>query len=1051
LAFAPLYDQKVIQKEFGKIEITTLQRKRANEWIKKIKNKELEKEVENYQDFRDTILIELLGYPKNEIKFEEKDVEFSVKDTKGITRVVFEAKGTKTKDLFARQNYGKKEQEHPVLQTVSNMQRFAPPAAYGVCTNYNDFVLLDRELGITKCHRFTFTDIENNLDKLKEFVGIFSYGTLAQKKSLEILYEKSITAEKEFTKEFYKLYHETRLMLIRAFEDKSDVTHTEAIYYTQIFLNRLIFIFFVEDKGYVSDKQLFAKRIFGELESDQIIDISRRVYDAITELFAAFDVGSDKLGVFGFNGGLFSGTIPQKIHFLDLKNPSFFADLRQKSKLLKTTKLNEKAQKIIQRYENQLNPIISNLLIMESFDFNTEVNVNILGHIFEQSISDLETIKEKGIITKRKREGVFYTPEYITDHICRNAIIPYLSKSNASTTQELIQEYIEDIDELEKKFSKLKIVDPACGSGAFLNKAVDILLEIQKEIWNVKKSTGKFSTGKDTTLTKWSDEERMRVIIESSIYGVDINRESVEITRLSLFLKLAVNNRKLIGLSKNIVMGNSLISEKSIDERAFNWDERFPEVIHKDFEGFDGFDIIIGNPPYVSQKGTTDNPNIEFEEREYYRKTYATLSNQDLSTRGGVKLNLFALWIERCIDLLKPKGILGFIVHKNILKVESYKFLRKFILDNTAIGEIFDLGPGIFEDVTGETIIINIVKEKKKSNMIAAKENVDLEKNEYNSWEIPQNIFYDTQDHMFNIYRNEEFIKLEKILLEKTEPLEECYDVISFGLNTSDNKKYFQTNGENSSWKKAVMGRNIGKWVPKSNGYVFYDSAVLTRDGDIDTFKSEKLILQRIGTSLIAAYDDEKLYCYNSTNMIKSLKKEYSLKYLLCLLNSRLINYYYIIAFSMKAKLTVNITQGYLSQIPIKKITSDEQEPFEKESKLMIKYYDELNSERKIFADIMNTQFKITKMAKNLESFQTMNFAEFVNEIKKNSSVSFTLKIQEDIHKFFERQKQKIQKIYAKIDETDDTINELVYTLYGISKEEKKRIEEFRIERILRT
>ena len=324
LAFAPLYDQKVIQKEFAKDEITTLQRKRANEWIKKIKNNELKKEVENYKDFRDTVLIDLLGYPREEIKFEEKDVEFSLKDDKGRTHVVFEAKGTKTKDLFARQNYGKREQEHPVLQTVSNMQRFAPPAAYGVCTNYNDFVLLDRELGITKCHRFTFTDIENNIDKLKEFIGIFSYDKLAKEKSLEILYEKSITAEKDFTKEFYKLFHETRLMMIRAFEDKSDVNQSEAVYYTQRFLNRLIFIFFVEDKGYVSDKQLFAKRIFGELESDQIIDISRRVYDAITELFAAFDIGSDKLGVFGFNGGLFSGVIPQKIYFLDLKDPSFF-------------------------------------------------------------------------------------------------------------------------------------------------------------------------------------------------------------------------------------------------------------------------------------------------------------------------------------------------------------------------------------------------------------------------------------------------------------------------------------------------------------------------------------------------------------------------------------------------------------------------------------------------------------------------------------------------------------------------------------------------------
>jgi len=481
MTFAPLYDQKVIEKEFAKMEITTKQRKLANEWVKKIKNKELEKEVENYDTFRETILIELLEYPKEEIKFEEKNVEFSIKDIKGRTHVVFEAKGTKTKDLFGRQHYGKEEQWHPVIQTNSNMQRFAPPAAYGVCTNYNDFVLLDKELGITKCHRFTFTDIEKNSEKLKEFMGIFSYEKLVKKDSLKILYDKSVTAEKEFTNEFYKLFHETRLMLIREFQENSEkkITKNEAVHYTQIFLNRLIFIFFVEDREYVSDKQLFSKRIFKILKNDQIIDISNQVYQSITELFRAFDIGSSSLGVAGFNGQLFSGTIPQQINFLDLKDSTFFDEDRQNSKLLKSTKLNDEAQKIINSHP-KLNPIISNLLIMESFDFTTEVDVNILGHIFEQSISDLETIKKEGTFT-RKKEGVYYTPEGITDYLCRNAIIQNLSESNVSTIQELIDEYEDNLDKLEARFKAIKILDPACGSGAFLNKSIDILLEIHKE------------------------------------------------------------------------------------------------------------------------------------------------------------------------------------------------------------------------------------------------------------------------------------------------------------------------------------------------------------------------------------------------------------------------------------------------------------------------------------------------------------------------------------------------------------------------------------------
>ena len=119
------------------------------------------------------------------------------------------------------------------------------------------------------------------------------------------------------------------------------------------------------------------------------------------------------------------------------------------------------------------------MLTISSFDFSTELDVNILGHIFENSIGDIEELKEdkKG---RRKKEGIFYTPNYITDYICRNTIIPYLSKSgHANTIPDLLEEYWGSaINELDMKVKKIKIVDPACGSGAFLNKATDILLEI---------------------------------------------------------------------------------------------------------------------------------------------------------------------------------------------------------------------------------------------------------------------------------------------------------------------------------------------------------------------------------------------------------------------------------------------------------------------------------------------------------------------------------------------------------------------------------------------
>ena len=747
----PLYDKKIIEKEFSNIEITEKQKKGAEEWIKKIKNGELEMERENYFEFRDTILVDLLEYPKDEIKHEKKQVEFSI-NVDGTTHVICEAKGTKTKDLFAKQEGRDAEQYTPAKQTVNNMLRFDPPAKYGICTNYNDFILFDHSRGSTKCHTFTFTDIENNPDKLKEFVGIFSYASLVTKRLPVILYEKSVTAEREFTKEFYKIYHETRLMLIRSFEENPEVTHSDAIYYTQIFLNRLIFIFFAEDKGYVSDnRQLFTDRVLGELESGQIIDISQRVYAAITELFIAFDVGSNELKVFGFNGGLFNSSLPNKIHFSDLKKSRFFADLKQNSSLSEITKLNKNTLKIINNHP-ELNPIISNLLLMESFDFNTEVNVNILGRIFEQSISDLEQMQGR-TESKRSMEGVYYTPEHITDYICRNTIIPYLSKKGINTVENLMEEYTDSIDELETRFKKIKILDPACGSGAFLIKAIDILLEIGHGIQNLKEESGKYSKDGQYTLTKWNEDKAIREIIKNNIYGVDVNRESVGIAQLSLFLKLASSNEKLIGLSKNIQIGNSLIDDSEIDDSAFPWDERLPHIfIHPnlkkvvDKEHVDGFDVIIGNPPWQILKPDVDEfftplkeaenqilkiypnkekkfSNLESAQKkrimeeclkqknikksfDEYLKHYQIQmdyfgSSEKYTLQGTGDINLYKLFVEKALNVIHEGAYFGMVMPSGIYQDLGTKEIRQELFENNSILELcgFVNKKPIFEDV----------------------------------------------------------------------------------------------------------------------------------------------------------------------------------------------------------------------------------------------------------------------------------------------------------------------------------------------------------------
>ena len=137
---------------------------------------------------------------------------------------------------------------------------------------------------------------------------------------------------------------------------------------------------------------------------------------------------------------------------------------------------------------------------------------------------------------RRKQEGVFHTPEYITDFICRTTIISYLSKEGAKNINDLISEYREEIGILESKLRSIKLLDPACGYGIFLIKAVDLLVEIAKEIKLIKEFGGKYKQIKNNQLKKskdiqfdddnW-DEEITRQIVENSIYGVDINEKSV--------------------------------------------------------------------------------------------------------------------------------------------------------------------------------------------------------------------------------------------------------------------------------------------------------------------------------------------------------------------------------------------------------------------------------------------------------------------------------------------------------------------------------------------
>ena len=727
-----LFHHKTIKKLREQTDLTSKQKEASGLWLSYLSAGDLKDEKRNYMKFGRVILEDILGFPQVEIGHEEDNVDFSFNNPAGKKVLCIECKGTGT-EPDELQHRDKKAQETPLTQTWDYVSNTG--SAYGICTNYKEFVLMTRA-DYPALHWFDFESIRENRDeKLKEFVGIFSKERLIDDGgSVEVLHKNSVNEEEEFTAEFYKLFHQTRLMMIRAFQEKEGVTKDEAIKYAQLYLNRLIFIFFAEDNKLL-EKKLFMERVVKSLNSN-VSEVSKMISEQILDLFKIMDEGSDMLGIVGFGGGLFQERIPSKIHFLDLRDKKFFSDIISEIKLKKINPDNT-IQSLINKVR-KLNPIIKNLLMMNSFDFTTDLNVNILGHIFEQSISDLEELKG-GKVSKRKKDGAYYTPEYLTDYICRNTIIPYLSKSGASSIRELIVEYKDNIEELEKKFREIKILDPACGSGAFLIKAIDILLEIHKEILAVKMFLypERYSENDQTKMDKWNEESEAKKIIENNIYGVDINPESAGVTKLALFLKIASRGKKLIELTNNIKVGNSLISDKSIDKMAFNWELEFPQIFceengNKKIDG--GFSCIIGNPPWerpiIEDKeffgsSTPEIANakssatrkklinkLEMTDPELYNEytekkksvaqqiEYLTNSKKfQLSAVGDI--NFYAIFLELARNFLRKNGRCGLVVPTGIITDLTYQeFFQELISSSSLVAcHDFTNKQKIFKDV----------------------------------------------------------------------------------------------------------------------------------------------------------------------------------------------------------------------------------------------------------------------------------------------------------------------------------------------------------------
>jgi len=790
---------------------------------------------------------------------------------------------------------------------------------------------------------------------------------------------------------------------------------------TQKLLDRILFVLFCEDRGLLPENSV--AKIIDQWQKLKELDAYQPLYNRFKNYFDHINTGyksetDPSYVIFAYNGGLFK---PDEI----LDNIKISDDVL----FIHTKKLYE-------------------------YDFESEVSVDILGHIFEHSLTEIEEIQEdirnqdlenstKEIedrnqelgnrVSKRKKDGVFYTPAYITKYIVENTIgkLCDQKKTELGINDETFAEKRRNKNqkaELDQKLKtyrewllSLKICDPACGSGAFLNAALQFL---KAEHALIDELTAKLYG--DTLIF----QEVENAILENNLYGVDINEESVEIAKLSLWLHTAQKGRKLSTLSNNIKCGNSLIDDPAIaGEKAFCWEKEFPEVFgrgdcHTDSEllrNSKGFDVVIGNPPYVNMKRIKNES-----ERKVYQANYKTARNM---------CDLYSIFTEKASYLLKENGEFGFIFSNSWLGLNAFLPFREFLLKDVHVTKLVELPEKVFADATVKTCICTYSNRKPDENAEIELFKCDNEQNF-----ISKGFTVSYKELLQNTDYN--FILEKTVSLEKNKTIK-LKDIISYtsGIKTANDKKFIFTRKENEDCLPFLRGKDIKKYSSiQSEEYIWYRPDLMLENNNArprikENFTVEKkIVIQKIATEITATIDKNKLLCAVTTNVIYETKNNYSMEFVLALLNSKLINYWMKKTFPTGLDITINRLEEI--PIPVSDVSHEQiRVALSSLADKMLTLNADLQKSVQRFLKRVQENLNPAKISSTLENFYTLEFADFVKELAKQK-VKLSLKQQDEWEEYFAEYKTDCVALSEEIAATDNEINRLVYKLYDLTDEE---------------
>ncbi len=591
-----------------------------------------------------------------------------------------------------------------------------PGCSWGIVSNFITIRLYYREKGSQAYEEFSLQELRD-IRRFREFYCLFEHGgllkSLERPPRAEQLLRQTGERLREVGDELYGKYSESRLALLWHLHRKLGKSLDRAISIAQKLIDRIVFIAFCEGRGLLAGKTIektyHAVPPFAKATNPR--------WRNFLDLFHAMDRGHPELDIpTGYDGGLFAHD--EEVDNLQLGDEwtEFFREVG-------------------------------------TYDFSQEVNVDVLGHLFERSVTDIERLRRGGLFAgagegeapsrmpksaQRKRMGIYYTPPEFTGFIVRE------------TVDEVVRERFEelagrhgvnpdagaagqDAAKLEAYWraclavlGNLKVCDPACGSGAFLIRAYDAL---EDHYHTVVRGLAAHAPAEAERI----DANIPDLIVRDNLFGVDLSIEAVEITQLALWIRSARRGRTLADLSKNILVGNSLVADQAVDPHALDWKAAFPEVFSR-AEG--GFDCVVGNPPWE---------RLKLQEREFFsfsapeiaeavsaaerRKLIAKLEKGNpelfaLYTQAGQAaervldyarssgrfpltgkgdVNTYMLFAELARSLVAPRGRVGLLVPSGIATDDTTKDFFAELVDSKALIKLYDFENRlrVFPDVDG--------------------------------------------------------------------------------------------------------------------------------------------------------------------------------------------------------------------------------------------------------------------------------------------------------------------------------------------------------------